>query len=546
MNCPMTALALQYLTGYASATDAASRYHVEWPPHPARLFMAMVAAWHETRPLGADPQEADEAWRQEGAALRWLEELPPPALAVSDHDPRSVVEVFVPPNDMTGAKRTVVPAFRTNRQPRTFPRTRLHDDIVYFIWKDADPDPAIRVALERLSGKLIRVGHSSSLVRAWLPPAEEVPSPNWIAADPSVSFGIGARLSLRTCGPGTLEYLEAQYGAERNARFIELSDSIASFKGKARNEAKARFEEEFGLPWRPGLRPPEPIRPVISSTTTYCQPQPSGVNIYESWFDHNITIFSKFEGPNLGLESTWQILSALRGTILSVCDPVPEWASGHQASGAASESPHMALFPLGYVGSMHADGHLLGVALAFPRNISARERGRALGRLLYDADGTPKVIDLKLGKLGCWSIILEDRPSPPLALRPETWAGTSDTWASVTPVVLDRHPKTDPAKDRIGWKTEVAEIVAEACQRTGLPVPIEIDIDKTSWHRGAPRSKPGPDGFPLVPQKPGGPLRPQIHVWLRFDSVVQGPVLLGAGRYRGYGLCKPWWKGERQ
>jgi CRISPR-associated protein Csb2 len=30
-----------------------------------------------------------------------------------------------------------------------------------------------------------------------------------------------------------------------------------------------------------------------------------------------------------------------------------------------------------------------------------------------------------------------------------------------------------------------------------------------------------------------------LHVWLRFDCPVAGPVILGAGRFMGYGLCKP-------
>ena len=47
-------LGIRYLTGYAVATDLAQR-RAEWPPHPARIFMAMAAAHFET---GADPRNA--------------------------------------------------------------------------------------------------------------------------------------------------------------------------------------------------------------------------------------------------------------------------------------------------------------------------------------------------------------------------------------------------------------------------------------------------------------------------------------------------------
>ena len=89
---------------------------------------------------------------------------------------------------------------------------------------------------------------------------------------------------------------------------------------------------------------------------------------------------------------------------------------------------------------------------------------------------------------------------PPRALEPETWTAPSHTWASVTPVVLDKHPRTDPREDRVGWIEEVAAIVATACGRIGLPSPVEIDVDKTPWHRGAPRSRPGKSGYALVSQ----------------------------------------------
>jgi len=51
---PGLTIGWQYLTGYAVATDPSSRDRAEWPPHPARVFMALAAAWFET---GEDPDE---------------------------------------------------------------------------------------------------------------------------------------------------------------------------------------------------------------------------------------------------------------------------------------------------------------------------------------------------------------------------------------------------------------------------------------------------------------------------------------------------------
>jgi len=565
----MLALGIEYLTGYATATSTGDRGVAEWPPHPGRVFMAMAAAFFESRP---EPSEASALarWNEEEAALRWLEGLDAPIILASQCDDRSVTEVYVKPNDfsifdasgkptkipnpsapnLTDKQRKlqvdrikdlreIIPTLRNGKE-RTFPKVRPHETTLYLHWPEAKPTDTHRAALDRVCAKVIRIGHSSSLVRMWVEARPPELRTGWTPtseerAEPLERF--------RMPGPGCLDYLRQQYNGEAVERFYEFYARIQSTKGKAQKEAKAEFENEFGSPWKASLPPPSSRRPVLSMTQAYrsLSDRPAdAASPVPTVFDDTLLVLDKREGPNLGLETTWQLLTALRGAIEKLAAPTPEWVNGHRPDGQPSESPHLALLPLGFVGHEHADGHLLGVALAFPRRIPPEERGKFVGKLLYDAKGLPKEVRLTLGKLGVWTLGEEQRPSPPRALRSATWTRPAEVWASVSPVVLDRHPKTDPRKDRPAYLAEVAAIVSESCRRIGLPDPVEIDIDKTSWHRGAPRAKPGPDGYPLMPERPGGPNRRQVHVWLRFDRPVLGPVLLGAGRYRGYGLCKPW------
>ena len=206
------------------------------------------------------------------------------------------------------------------------------------------------------------------------------------------------------------------------------------------------------------------------------------------------------------------------------------------------------------------DGHLLGLGLAIPRSVDRRERGRCLGPLLVERNGQSKPVELKLGSLGVWILAKRDWLESRGALKPESWTSNplgANTWASVTPVVLDRFPKQDRRQDRLAWTQEVIEIISTACVRIGLPKPAQVDIDTTAWHRGVPRSTGKRrtlrgaagtsaesdaalgDGFPQFPAKGTNAPRPQVHVWLRFDQPVLGPLLIGAGRYLGYGLFKP-------
>ena len=281
----MLAIGIQYLTGYAAATAAGSRSLAEWPPHPGRVFMALAATYFETRPLESDPAGAKQNSTDEWKALRWLEDQIPPALLVSDHDQRVVVDVYVPPNDMTSSKITIIPAYRTNKQPRTFPRTRLHDEKVFLVWQDSAPVLEIRAALERLCSKLIRVGHSSSLVRAWIVPSGTEPKPNLTVVENAQS---NAAYRLRIPTSGTLDYLVARFGEERIDRFYELSEEIQTARGKVRDALKDTFQSEFGLPWRSGLSSPEPLPPVLSATAPYAKSGEAPQPIAGTDFDTNL------------------------------------------------------------------------------------------------------------------------------------------------------------------------------------------------------------------------------------------------------------------
>ena len=569
----MLTLGIEYLTGYAVATSTGDRTVAEWPPHPGRIFMAMAAAYFESRPEPSETSALAEWWEEDGA-LRWLEELGPPAIFGSPEiDRRAVLDVYVPPNDFSvfnhsgkpskipnpsdpnlsskqrkdqtdkiKALREIFPSLRNGKE-RTFPKVRPHDDTLFLHWPKAEPTATQREALNRICSKVIRIGHSSSLVRMWVSDEVTVESFGWVPVHEKSNNR--PQDHFRMAGPGCLHYLREQYNGEAVQRFYDFYIRIESTKGKEQKALKDEFETTFGMKFTKNLTAPSSRRPVLSMTQAYQRISkiPNKASPIPTVFDDNLLVLDKREGPSLGLESTWQLLTTLRGAIEKQAAPTPEWANGHQPSGKPSQKNHLALIPLGFVGNDYADGHLLGVALAFPREVPLEERGKLVGKLLYDAKGLPLDLRLTLGKLGVWTLGEELRPTPPQALRPASWTRPSTIWASVSPVVLDRHPKTDPRKDRGGYIAEVAAIITESCHRIGLPAPVEIDIDKTSWHRGAPRAKPGPDGFPLMPERPGGPNRHQVHVWLRFGQAVIGPVLLGAGRYRGYGLCKPWQEG---
>jgi CRISPR-associated protein Csb2 len=553
----MFALGIEFLTGTAVMTSADSRETAEWPPHPARVFMALVAAHYETRPLPEDGAEALAVWAEERRCLEWIEQQKAPSLhfvQVPKEQRRSVVKFYVPVNDATltakpaGVKPAemrsalgVMPAFRS-KQERTFPAISLgiedRRNRVHLIWHEAELPAELGPAFHCLVAKVIRVGHSSSLTMVWIAADAAIPPATFLPDSSAKASRRG--ISLRSIAPGFLADLDQRFNAEEINAFFELSEKIEAATGAAKKKAKDAFKERFGEDWRASVPAPLQRRPFVGVSHNYIEAQGEDAQLAFTIFDPEILVLTKLDGRVLGLESTNLLIEALRGTLLKGSEDAPAWFTGHRALNEPADSPHLALFPMAFVGNEHADGHILGLGLAFPRSISAEERGKQLKRVLFTPEGENREFVLNFGKQGTWTLHREDRSVRPVALRPETWTEVSSIWASITPVVLDRHPKHDPTdpKERENWRQEVAESISASCERIGLPRPRAVDIDKTSWHRGAPRARPGPNGMPWLPSKTGS-ARQQVHVLIEFDCEVEGPVLLGAGRYRGYGLCKP-------
>ncbi len=516
----MFAIGVRFLNGWAmAAADGARKERAEWPPHPDRVFMALAAAWFES---DQDPAE--------GAALRWLESLAPPAIRASGCSFRTPVVHFVPVNDDSSPVKKGAPIgefgsmpIGRKRQPRGFPVAIPKEDRVFYIWPDADAG-CHATALGGLCRKVARLGHSASFVQMWV--TADPPQPNLVPVE-----GL-AEHRLRVPAPGRLDYLEARYNRTAVLAWAELTALIKRSKGKEKKALEAERARRFGgvepvslrpepWGWQGYSRPAPPPRPPVRGTV----------------FDQRLIVLS-LSGRRLDLPATQVLVETLRDTLMSRCpvQPPPEWLSGHTADGRRSEKPHLAIAPLAFVGAEHADGRILGVAIILPRAVEPKESARCLTPVLLDEFGLPRDLRLFAGRWMECGARLETRESPPWSLRSDVWTRPSRLWASVTPVVLDRH---FDGPDR--WE-RAAEVVKDACERIGLPRPREAILHPVSLFEGVPHAR---EFARLVRKRDGGAMT-HSHVLLVFEEEVSGPVLIGAGRYRGYGLCRPLFRGDHE
>lgn len=463
----MLAIEVEFLMGRAIATKWDDRSEAEWPPHPQRLFSALVATHAD---LGGGPKTE--------AALRWLESLPPPEVH-ADEDPahRMVVSHWVPVNDEAIKAergkfdgRHVIE--RRNRQERFFPTVVPSDPIVIFQWRESGDIDQHREALCSMVENLSYLGHSASPVRACL--RGDPVTPKWI---PVPGTSDNADLVLRVPGRGRFDRLQSVHQ-------LRMGD--------------------------------ESIQPPLGRTQAYASVRTLPTSLFAS----RALVLAFDRGPRLALDSTLPLMQHLRAAVLGrLGDGADEILCGHDASGRATQAPHLAFLPLANVRHQHADGFIKGAALVLPRAADPAVE-RDLQRAMTGEWA------LHLGPLGSISLRLVEHQAGELkALRFDAYAQKSKRWASVTPVVLDRYPKKN------GPTAE--QIVAQSCTKIGLPAPAEVRIAPVSAISGAPTASAFHGSAKQVDN------RVRQHVWLRFDQRVRGPVLLGAGRFMGMGLCLP-------
>jgi CRISPR-associated protein Csb2 len=457
----------------------------EWPPHPARLFCALLAS------VEHDPRA--DGYAAELAALRWLEQAGPPVVWAA---PPDAVEYathhgYAVTNATEAKSGSTLWPGRTNSL-RVRHGVLPNDDQVAFTWPETNPDDAVLWRLHRLARRVPYLGRSTSWVEVAVhdesvpfpEPATESAGRSRVAYRP-VLLGTPGAIDLRVPYPGYTDQLLAAY--ELGERAWSAATMVAYRYDGAVDESRSPETSVIAGPYRELV-----VFPIARGTVPI-----SGQRLL------NVT-------------------EALRRAVLSrVADPVPPQVSGHGADGR----PHVAYLGLLDVGHRYADGHLLGLAAAVPADLATAER-RALLRGLYGADGNSPMRELRCGHDGVLHLGDPFEPAPVWGLQPERWVGPGQgahRWLTATPVMLDRYPKRRPP----------GELVAEALVTAGYPRPESVTVLEAPLVTGAPHR---PARGTVSPSRAG---RPVLHCRVEFAAPVRGPVLAGALRYLGYGLFVP-------
>ena len=471
-------LEIEFLAGVCRATHSPASDRPDWPPQPDRVFSALVATW------AARGESSGER-----EALEWLEAQRVPAIHAGGYTARTAPAVFVPSNDQRSSTKAetylkVMPQARP-RQPRRFPVAHLDDPALAMVW-ETDPEPKLLEALDALARDIGYLGHSASLVRCRF----------LSSATPELKHP--SALAQRQVYPGRLQELIRAH--RRNpVRPVVLPGAIA-------------------LPEPPAPPPPR---------------------------DAGWLVLEAIGGVVPDIRAAALVGRTLRRALMSgyrrigMADEIPAFVSGHESDGTLLRAPHLGIVPMAFGGSPHADGRVFGFALVPMAQTALREisglRAAFEEVAPYDHGSERRILELKYTPHREPLLLSPAGAASKRSLEPGPYLQPARVWASLTPIVLDRHLKRYD-------EGRVRELIARSCTNIGLPRPDPgcIQAGKHSAVEGAPPAWPRPDAPPWTRWRVPDPLatRLLIHAVIDFGRAVAGPVMLGAGRFSGLGLCR--------
>ena len=432
----------------------------EWPPAPARLFAAFVAA-DGTR---------QQARVTDGSELLWLERLPPPIVHAhpdTRHQPL-LPRYVVKPGKAENTHQEYVGRAGTVNRPGV--RVALRDPRAVYRW-DVDAPADVLASLQRRAARIGYLGAADSPARVrvsdGLAPSE---TPDGVfVPDEEGDIDLGVPR------PGQVEALDRMYDQwrDRGASVTRLQFPALGHEVPYRSPALVR-ELDTG----------EVVAWLRLGTAV------SGRRVS--------TLTALFK------EAVLSQHQQIHG------DP-PAVLHGHGFSRKGYEIARFLALP--DVGYNHSRGRIHGLALWLPPSSVTAERREARDAANAIRRLTGRGIDV--------GVVPRDDEARPMAANPRRWLRRSRRWATALPAVHERYRKLDLPE------------LARWCRHAGLPEPIAFRSGRHPLVPGAV------DLAPVEVNRAGEPGRPYSHVELLFAEPVTGPVVIGAGRQRGFGLCVP-------
>ena len=439
----------------------------EWPPSPARLFAAFVAA----DGTGIACRLTD------GSELEWLEGLQPPIIYADPqptHTP--ILPRYVVEQRKSGIKNQHQ-EYPARKGTRVWPGVRVcpRTPMIHYTWDTPIPPADIFAALQRRAARIGYLGTADSPARVQVLTDDrlpDLPECQGFAACPD------GQMLVNVPQPGDLAIWDRMYEqwTERGAALSRTQFHALKHEVRYRNPAME-------------VQPPLDRGQVV--VWLRVEPAVSGRRVAAMTELFKKALLAKYQ--------------------FTYGEP-PAVLHGHGINGKGHDdlARYLALPDVGFQWSK---GLIHGLALWMPPGSESLDRRRARDAALSIRTLTGRGIQV--------SVVCQDSAIHPRATHPDRWERKSRTWATAVPAIHER------------WRSLSLTNLAAWCAHAGLPEPVDFRSTRTPLVPG------GIDLAPSEVHRPGRPVRPYSHIEIRFEEPIPGPVVFGAGRQRGFGLCIP-------
>ena len=454
----------------------------EWPPSPMRLFQALLA--------GSRTGCRERAWSNAKAdAFRWLERCAPPQIVAPEARPAAAYTLFVPNND--GDKEFDRQDRLTSKVARPHRLVCRNDDsdqrqTLHYLW----PIPEEESATAGPHAELLCQEARHLLALGW-------------GIDQVV--GNGRVLTDAEAGalPGRHWRAWNTYRPAEQPWRVPTADSLRDLEGVHQS-----FLQRVGRQYDP----PRKLSQFDLVTYLSAATLPS----------RSYAAFELPEGVAFRQENANEVAAMLRSLACRCAKADTHefpggsetYVAGHVADERGHTPARFSYLPLPTIGHKHADGMIRRLVIAEPYGgdgLHARwAQQRLRSQVLRDDDGGERGALLDLWRVGSKAVV-------------ERYAGESESWCTVTPVIL---PGFDDGK-----QAKAEKLLLQAVEQAGfrLDMVTDIALRKAPYWPGSqhPRQYQRPQYLKYLPA---------WHVWLRFSEPLPGPLALGAGRHCGLGV----------
>ncbi len=490
-----------------SARFHEGRYHGtgDWPPSPARLFQALIAGAGLQGPIQRDHEEA----------LEWLERMRPPVMAAPTIRKGQPVGNFVPNNDLdaVGGDPRRIGSVRAKKEIRAW----LFDaeQPLLYAWTLPDIHDAEKFAdvLCQLAEKIYQLGRGVDLAWAWA----EIISETELAHRLDEYAGTVHRPALAGAGKpvpcpvgGSFASLEKRYHA--NVSRFEVVKIDRAVSQSFRRLPKPKFQ--------PVAYDSPPTRKLFELRSVVEPEQ------FQAWnLEHATLLIQSIRDA---------VFKKLVAAFPAKQAQIEHWLIGRNADGSngGKADERIRLIPLPSIGHAHSDHQIRRVLVEAPANCPIRADD-----LSWACNG------VELGEGGNLSGLTASEED---SFMEHFGIGRAAThWRTLTPAALPesasrrrieptrRVAEAKNASERAHEQQQARMAVLTALRHAGFNLDVlDVVLQREPFQSHGVRAEAFAPRTRFAKER-------LWHVAIQFAEPVQGPLVLGDGRFLGLGVFAP-------